>query len=1200
MLKIQKYIEFIFKKINYIKKYILIFFIVFFFTQISPVYAIQLNKTVYQYGESIYTVGSGGPISVFSYDSDIKAAIPSYTDGMDILPYFLNYFDPAWPAPMVTYMAREFTSTDSGCYLYGYRLEDCQLDPSFVNEFLFTVLNPPDGGDTPVLDTELTPVTNNLNYIPNYFPDVSVTSPAKGSIFSDFLTVDYKATDKNDDTYEKSTYGLGLNPVSIFYSDKISEWYDSFINESDETKIADNQPAVGRYKWSVKDLTPGSLYRIIVEAKDQASFLGQGVSELFKVDFTQPVFTVSSNPPAVRSGEVTISVDSSKDLSDVPEVTVTQNGAETKLITMTGSKSHYEGIYNVISGFDGTATVSVSGTDIAGNTGKEIISGGTFSVGMNPPSSPKINNYTENIVTNNDSVDISGSARVDTEVILMVNGAEVSRVKPDTKGAFAFSGIKLDKVKNNGLNYLNIVSSDPLGSLSTPAVIKVKYNIPPTVKILKPIDKDILSNISNINVEGKDENNDTILYTYQILSQSDFNNKILNWTTISDINPSSSFPWNTTEVEDGNYIIKVIASDGIAKTESSTVEVTVKNVLPFFRFEDGRSTITNLSNIVIKGKALTSTNINPRPSIVSVAYSMDNGKTWTPVRLINDIYSAEKKFSVGFAGLKEGVYPILFRTKDSRGFIGKIIYPIVVDKTAPKSPIVTSPKIVNGINVNDTNDENIKVSGLHISINGSVEPSNTVTLSYGDNTLTTKSLPTGSFSFSDVTFDKKGKYDLSLFTTDEAGNKSPVVSIPLLYNNLPVISFISPKPFKGLSDKSIVSWKIKDIDNDSLSNVTVSYRNKDKDTLFKNLVSNTNPIDTYTWDTTNLPESNNYELKISVNDKYSSTSSVESFSIDHTPPELVTFVYNKDQINTKAKSINFVGSGEAKDNLSGIEFVEYSIDDGNGVVSPWYKATITSGYLKNKATFSINHTITTGDGSYKVYARAVDTSGNISSPLSISISIDKTAPRIGGFFLEKNNIDLNPDDTGNISIYKNSTFAFNVSLEDDTKSASIKIGEQSFLLKKDTSSGLWTADISMDRESTEKILITAEDGSGNIVEDKNIGSISIVNPGVVSVDSSELIVGANINVLKLDNNTNQYNDFSISNDGSSSVSSGQSGEYNLVLPAGEYRLVVSGSEINTLKYPLKLDRTSIVNVDFNVSKMSGIMKFINSILGIFK
>ena len=1195
MLKIQKYIEFIFKKINYIKKYILLFFIVFFFAQISPVYAIQLNKTIYQMGEPILTVGSGGLIHVFSYENAYEAVLPSYDNGINLLDYF-NYV----PIGYGNYVAREFVVGDSGCYLYGYRLEDCQLDPDFVNEFLFTVLNPPDGGDTPVLDTELTPVTNNLNYIPNYFPEVSITSPVKGSVFSDFLTVDYKATDKNDDTFEKSTYGLGLNPVSIFYSDKIAEWYDSFVNESDEIKIADNQPAVGKYKWSVKDLVPGSLYRIIVEAKDMASFLGQGVSELFKVDFTQPVFTVSSNPPAVRSGEVTISVDSSKDLSDIPEVTVTQNGAATKLVTMTGSKSHYEGIYNVISGFDGTAVVSVSGTDIAGNTGKEIISGGTFSVGMNPPSSPKINNYTENIVTNNDSVDISGSARVDTEVILMVNGAEVSRVKPDIKGAFAFSGIKLDKVKNNGLNYLNIVSSDPLGSLSTPAVIKVKYNIPPIVKILKPIDKDTLSNISNITVEGKDENNDTILYTYQILSSASFNNKIFNWITISDINPSSSFPWNTTEVEDGNYMIKVIANDGTAKTESSTVEVTVKNVLPFFRFEDGRSTTTNLSNIVIKGKALTSTNINPRPSIVSVAYSMDNGKTWTPVRLINDIYSAEKKFSVGFVGLKEGVYPVLFRTKDSRGFIGKIIYPIIVDKTAPKAPIVTSPKILNGINVNDINDENLKVSGLQIGISGSVEPYNTVTLSYGENTLTTKSLPTGTFSFSDVSFDKKDKYDLNLFTTDEAGNKSPVISIPLLYNNLPVISFISPKPFKGLSDKSIVSWSIKDIDNDSLSNVIVSYRNKDKDTLFKNLASDANSIGTYTWDTTNLPESNNYELKISVNDKYSSTSSVESFSIDRTPPELLTFVYNKDQINTKAKSINFVGSGEAKDNLSGIEFVEYSIDDGNGVVSPWYKATITSGYLKNKATFSINHTITTGDGSYKVYARTIDTSGNISSPLSISISIDKTAPRIGGFFLEKNDINLNPDDIGNISIYKNSTFVFNISLEDDTKNASIKIGSQSFILKKNISSGLWSTDISMNRDSIEKILITAEDGSGNIIEDKEIGSISIVVPGIVSVDSSELIVGANINVLKLDNSTNQYNDFSISSDGSSSVSSNQSGEYNLVLPAGEYRLVVSGLEINTLNYPLKLDRPSIVNVNFNVSKMSGIMKFINSILGIFK
>jgi len=1179
--------------------FIVIFFISFFvFT--NKVNALTLDKNSYVSGEQVSFIDEGGPFLIFNGSGSQVGGDYSYAPGLTL--------NQSVPFGRGNYKIIEFTTfNDLPCFL-GLSYDECKQAPEFVAEFLFTI-TPASNGDggadfDPPLDSELTPMGNLMaGYIQNYVPEVNVFSILKNAIFSDNLNIDYKATDQNDSDNTKSYNGLKDNPVSIFFSDKIANLYDNFLGSTNKTAITKDQPAEGSYKWSVKNLIPGVLYKIIVEAIDKSGLWGQSLSEYFSVDFTAPVFNIKVNPNAVRSGDVSISIDSSEDLSDLPQVKVTQNGSEAKTVILKGNGSHYEGVYTVVPGFDGTAVISISGSDMAGNKGDIIISGGTFSVGMNPPPKPKINNYVEKFTTDKEFIDISGITRSDTEAVISLNGAEISKVKPDKIGNFTFSKVQLDKKKNKGINYVNISSVDQLGTKGEGVLMEIKYNIPPVVKIVKPINEDTLNNIAPITVEGSDENMDNIFYTYQILSKNDFNNKVFNWINISENNPSSSFSWNTSEMEDGDYYIEVVAFDGFAKTISNPVLVTIKNVLPYFIFEDGRNTVTNKSNVAIKGKVLTSTNLNPRPSISSLAYSMDGGSTWAPLKVTSVSGDYEKKFAVSFSNLKEGTYPILWRTKDSRGYIGKIIHPLIIDKTAPKSPIVTVPKMEKGIEfvINNTNDENLNKKGVQVNIKGKTEPYSTVNLIYNNQTIATKAFPTGDFSFVDVTFDQKGRYNLSLSATDLAGNNSPSISIPILYNNPPVISIINPKPFRGLSDKADVSWNIKDIDGDPINSIVVSYRNKDKDIVFKNLVTNANAVGNYIWDTSTLPESNNYELKVTASDGYVTNSLVVSFSIDRTPPVLTSFVFNKNQTNINDKNISFLCSGEEEDSISGIEFVEYRVESSDSKTSPWYKGVITSGYMKNKATFNIKHPILVSDGEYKVYARAVDASGNISSPLSLSLFVDKVAPRIGSFFFKKDGVNLNPDEVGNISIYKNSNFNFNISLESDTENASIKIGSKSFDLKKDDSSGLWNTDIYSDGDSVEKIYITAQDGSGNIIKDKEIGGISFISRGYVYYDnnSKEFIVGADIHMLKLNKDTGQYNDFMVSNNNTDIISN-NSGEYEATLPAGEYKFIISKSDIDTLRYSLILDRPSIVNSNFKVTKSTGIMRFINKFLEIFR
>ena len=1176
-----------------------------FIFDVSNVDAVTLNKSTYDYGEEILYVENVGATMFFDLNSDTANFLGSEHEAGFNINEGGAVFDNG------NYIIMEHQSGDNDCYWnpsptepYTSKLEECRNSPEFINEFSFTVRTRPSGGggeEEPELDEELKPAMGVMLYP----PEVSISSILKGAFYSNELNIGYRVTDENDlgMFQDKLKYGLGENPTIISYSDKVSDYFDS-LSFIDKTEIAKEQPVQGNYLWSVKNLQQGILYRIIVDAVDNFGMWGQAISEFFGVDFSAPVFTVKVNPPAVRNGDVTIIVYSSEDLSKIPEVKVVQNGGTPQSVIMTGEKNHFEGIYKVLSGFDGPAVIKVSGYDVANNLSTEIVSGGIFSVGVNPPPKPKIDNYKEKIVTNNEFIDFSGISRVDTEVILSVNGTQISKVKPDDKGVFAFNQIKLDKTKNNGTNYVDIVAIDALETLSESALIEVKYNIPPTIVILNPKEKETLSNIYSINVEGKDENSDTLFYTYQILALSKYKNKVYDWVNISEGNPSKSFSYNTAELEDGSYVLQVKVSDKNAEVISLPVFMNVKNVLPSFLFEDGRSTITNQSNVSVRGKAVTSLNLSPRPSIVSVAYSMDKGLTWTPVKIESVKGNYEKKFVVEFTNLsKEGTYPVLWRTKDSRDFIGLIVHPIIIDKTAPKAPTILSPRIDKDVIISDSNDENLSKEGIQINIKGTTEGYNNVTLNYNNQILTTKALATGEFNFKDVSFTQKGRYNIDISVTDQAGNKSGVTSFYVLYNNLPVISFINPKPFRGISGLSNISWNIKDSDGEKLSNVVVSYRNKDKDKIFKTLVSNGNAIGNYNWNTSGLAESNNYELKIEVSDGYSVTSSTESFSIDRTAPILTSFVFDKNITNEKTKQISFVGKGEATDNLSGIEFVEYSLEDNSGMKTPWYKGIVTSGYLKNKATYQIKHPLLNEDGEYKVHARAVDTSGNVSEPLVLSLSLDKTAPRVGGFFFEKNNINLIPDEQASIVIYQNSFFKFNVSLEEDTGNATIRIGTKEYELKKDVKTNLWSANVSVNSDNREKLFITAEDKSLNKVKDKEIGSVLASKRGTITRQNenkeSFSVVGASINVLKLNEETNQYNDF-IFADNSSSVLSNESGEYDLILPAGDYKFVVSGNDIKTLKHKLNLNRSSIVNEDFRVSKTSKIIELWRQFLSIFK
>ena len=1162
------------------------------------VQAITLDSSSYYVGDAIPALNGGGPLILFDLNSDT----PLFSVGGYDADWNINYFDIA-PG---NYSIIELTSADSPCYAYVQTLAECKDAPQFANEFLFSVSSAPPagnggnrgGGDSTPSDSD---EASSHNYNA-YYPTVFVSSPGLDSIFSDKIGITYEATDPNDTgvSAEKELSGLGQNPVSIFYSEKSIEW--TILHPQGKISVVKNQPALGTYVWSTKDLIPGNLYQIIVDAVDLSGKVGEAFSEFFAVDYTPPTFIVKTDPPAIRKGTVKISVEVSEELAEPPSLTVTQKSAGPVGVTLSSwDKRHFEGVYTVLTGYDGTARIGVTGSDKAGNVGTTTVSGGTFSVGINPPPKPTIDSTLIKKVVREGSITLQGKIREDTRAVLSINGVEVTTVTPDANGIFVFNNIQLSKTDNKGVNFLSVTSKDVFDTLSESAVVNIKYNSSPEVVILKPLQNELVNSQVEVVTKSSDKNGDTLTYSYQILPARDFgrpNSENL-WTTIAEGEVGNSFLWNTTEGDDGEYMIRVIADDGIDEATSTPVKIISHNTLPFFRFENGRKTVTNKNKIVIAGRVLTSEGLPNRPNIKKAEYSLDNGVTWTGALLTPSGFSPEKKFSVTLNYKKDGTYPVLWRVQDDRDFFGNGLHLVTLDTTPPRTPTLTTTFSKNL--VTDSDDENQKQPGVQFALEGISEPLSIVTLAINGRVSSTKSLATGNFSFKDFSLTTKGKNELRLFVTDSAGNIGAVATVVLSYNNPPSIVFLNPKPFRGISTSTVVAWKITDPDKDSLDNIGVSYRVNEG--AFTNLLPDPQAVGSYLWDVSRFSESNDYELRISATDGMSPVSAVESFSIDRTPPTLGVIKLN--EIPLQGKNA-FEAHGEARDSVSGIEFVEYAFGESSSFKpETWYKAVITQGYLQHVSSFLIKYPFVLPDGTYRGFVRAVDAAGNLSSENPFTFRIDKTAPRIGSFSLVHNAVRLSPDEKGQLILYKDTPTVFEVSLEDDTQRALLTVGDTPFELKKNLGTGLWETLITAHNESTStELFISADDVSHNSVSHKRIGNFVAMSKGViVSHDEKGVdtpVSGVRILVLRLQEDTQEYAPFKPLSDKALTVETDAQGEYALALPQGTYRIVARKSGYGSVEEKIVLTQSGLVTPSFTVQKISGIRMFIETVLDLLR
>ena len=175
----------------------------------------------------------------------------------------------------------------------------------------------------------------------------------------------------------------------------------------------------------------------------------------------------------------------------------------------------------------------------------------------------------------------------------------------------------------------------------------------------------------SISWEATDDNGDRLLYHLEYKTPD-----AENWITLADDLTDTSYEWNTRQVPDGRYQVRVTVSDRLdnpgdmALTAGRRTDpVLLDNTPPLVDvLRDGELQPLASVDVQADGVRVTGTAVDRRTPIHSVAYRLNNEERYHPVLADDLIYdSTVEPWSATLSDLASGAHSITIRTLDLRG-----------------------------------------------------------------------------------------------------------------------------------------------------------------------------------------------------------------------------------------------------------------------------------------------------------------------------------------------------------------------------------------------------------------------------------------------------------------------------------------------------------------------------------------------------
>ncbi|MCL4417817.1 MAG: PQQ-binding-like beta-propeller repeat protein, partial [Actinobacteria bacterium] len=497
-------------------------------------------------------------------------------------------------------------------------------------------------------------------------PTASITYPANSQTVNGSINITGTVTDEHFQKYLLD-YGSGANPSSwINIKTAYSEVQNNFLATFNTALI------------------PDGVYTLKLTSYDTANNTATN-SVTMTVDNTAPVLNITSPTDATITKINSIAVSGTTEIGAVLKV-------QGNVVTVAGDGS----FSTTLSLSEGTNVITITASDSLSNTAtatKNVILDTTVP-------SLSVTNPTQDILTNQSNLTISGTAEVSSTVKINSN-----IINLDGQGNFS-SAVQLTE----GENIFAITSQDSAGNISTITRKVTLDTVAPILNITSPADG-LITNSSSVTVTGNSETGASVKVNNNVVTLDAQNNFSL-----------------SINLQSGSNIITVTASDTVQNTTTKQITVVYDSLGPdLILSSPADNLLTNNKNLTVSGKVEAGSTLKVNGNDLSY----DNSGNFTTT-----------------ITLTEGTNTLTVTAKDTANNSTTLTRTVVLDTTPPDLKIIApalSSEITNnaGYILNGqsevgakvlVNNEQIKLgdSGTFVYTLALKEGSNTISISSTD------------------------------------------------------------------------------------------------------------------------------------------------------------------------------------------------------------------------------------------------------------------------------------------------------------------------------------------------------------------------------------------------------------------------------------------------------------------------------------
>ncbi len=778
-------------------------------------------------------------------------------------------------------------------------------------------------------------------YVDKTPPTAEITSPEDGALVSGTINITFNYTDNLSPVYAylhingetinvTGTYSYTLDTTqyndgqltitleAIDYSGRRSTDTVTIIVDNTPPAVTINSPANNSVVGGIVTIS----YSIDEEHLDQVWLSIGNIT----VNITGST-TYSLNITMLPDGAYTLTITANDTLghtSSASIIIIIDNTPPTAVITYPVSRGYYSGVINVTFNYsdtnldkaylgidgsyidvtgsysytldttqynDGEHNITLLVKDKAGNTMEYTV---TIYIDNTPPTAQILSPSNSTVIHDVVNITVMYSDIFLREAILLIDNETVN-----ITGTYNYT---LDTTTmTDGLHNITLIVQDKAGHESTTSIVVIVDNTPPTGEITSPANDTYHRGTITITVSYND------LTLEQALLIID--NETINITGLT------SYTLDTTSLNDGEHIIKLVVTDKAGHAASDEITIIVDNTPP-----------TASINSPMNGAVVSGT------VTIDVSYgdaNLEEARLYLDNTLVAELTGST--YQLDTTQYSDGTHTLKLVVSDKAGNTMESTITITIDNTPP---VISIEAPGNNTYVKGTVTINVSYTDLTLDkavlvING-VEHDITGETSY---VLDTTTLP-------------DGEVTITLRVTDKAGHESSQSIVLIVDNTPPTVEITSPINNAVVSGTINIAFSVEDA---NIEKAVLTIDGAEQVVTGKN---------SYTLDTTKLADGEHTITLTAIDKAGNKAEATITIIVDNTPPTITIISPLPDEAYYLGQTLT----------------IQWSIDDANPVETILYigeeELNVTG---KTSITYKLEN-IPTGTLTIKI--KATDAGGN--------------------------------------------------------------------------------------------------------------------------------------------------------------------------------------------------------------------------------